>query len=186
MKSFFTKRLIIWMSILTLLTSIQIPYTANAWELNSENTRSGIVTSASSFWVEGYGPVTAKQIFSGDFEDDLYWASLSLYCEKKSLSVVIFLYQVGSGHDELKLDDPGYISISLNGAPAKRYRTYGTGISGTIAIKKDAVALAKAMLSKRTLTTTLRIRYGERIPMKFTISDLSKSRTRFKYAGCTF
>ena len=166
--------------------SILTPYQARAWELNSENSRTGIITTASQFWVEGYGPVSAKQIFSGDFEDDLYWAALTLYCEKKSLKVVIFLYQVGSGHDELKLDDPGYISISLNGSPAKKYGTFGTGIPGTIAVKKDAVALAKAMLTKRTFSTTLRIRYGDRIPMKFTISDLSKARTRFKYAGCSF
>lgn len=159
---------------------------SQAWELNSENSRSGIFTSAAQFWVDGYGPVTSKQFFGGDFENDIYWASLNIFCQKKTLSVYIYLSQIGSGHDEIKLDDPGYISLTFNGSSSKRYRTYGSGIPATISVKKDAKALAKTMLSKKTLSTTLRIRYGERIPVKFTISDLAKARTRFKYAGCAF
>lgn len=170
----------------TLFISLLIPAPARAWELNSENSRSGIITSASQFWVEGYGPIAPKDFFFDNFDDDLYWASLSLYCERKTLTAYIYLSQIGSGHDDLQLDDPGYFSVTLNGSTTKRYRTYGTGMSGTIAIRKDAKAFAQALLSKKTLSTTLRIRYGSRIPLKFTVSDLAKARTRFKYAGCSF
>lgn len=174
------------LSALVFALSLVSPPMAQAWELNSENSKSGIFTSAAQFWVDGYGPVTSKQFFGGDFENDIYWASLNIFCQKKTLSVYIYLSQIGSGHDEIKLDDPGYISLTFNGSTTKRYRTYGSGIPATISVKKDAKLLAQAMLTKRTLSTTLRIRYGERIPVKFTISDLAKARTRFKYAGCAF
>jgi hypothetical protein len=180
------KRYAIGALVMTLFLTLLTPYSANSWELNSENSRTGIVTSAAQFWVEGYGPIAAKDFFFDNFEDDTYWASLSLYCERKTLTAYIYLSQIGSGHDDLRLDDPGYISVTLNGSTTKRYRTYGTGMSGTIAIRKDAKAFAQSLLSKKTLTTTLRIRYGNRIPLKFTVSDLSKARTRFKYAGCPF
>ena len=173
---------LVWSFFISILT----PYQARAWELNSENSRSGIITSASQFWVEGYGPIAPKDFFFDNFEDETYWATLSLYCERKTLTAYIYLSQIGSGHEDLRLDDPGYISVTLNGSTTKRYRTYGTGMAGTIAIRKDAKAFAQALLTKKTLSTTLRIRYGSRIPVKFTVSDLSKARTRFKYAGCSF
>lgn len=172
-------------ALLLAISLISAPH-SHAWELNSENSKSGIFTSAAQFWVDGYGPVTSKQFFGADFEDDIYWASLNIFCQKKVLSVYIYLSQVGSGHEEIKLDDPGFISLTFNGSTTKRYRTYGSGIPATISVKSNAKELAKVMLTKRTLSTTLRIRYGERIPVKFTISDLAKARTRFKYAGCAF
>lgn len=186
MRSTSLEKVFAFSMIWTLLASVLNPSQARAWELNSENTRSGIITSATQFWVEGYGPIGANDFFSDNFEDDTYWASLGLFCERKSLTAYIYLSQFGSGHDDLRLDDPGYISVTLNGSITKRYRTYGTGMAGTIAIRKDAKAFAQALLTKKTLSTTLRIRYGNRIPMKFIVSDLAKARTRFKYAGCPF
>jgi hypothetical protein len=163
-----------------------IPTKVQAWELNSENSRTGIISSAAQYWVEGYGPVSPKAFFSNSFENDLYWASLSFYCERKSLISYIYLTQIGSGHEDLRLDDPGYISVTFNGSSSKRFKTYGTGMTGIIAIKKDAKAFAQMMINKKTLSTTLRIQYGDRIALKFNVADLAKAKTRFKYAGCTF
>ena len=144
------KRNVVVVLISTLFVTFVTPFSANAWELNSENTRTGIIASATQFWVEGYGPIAAKDFFMDNFENDIYWASLSLYCERKTLTAYIYLSQIGSGHDDLRLDDPGYISVTLNGSTTKRYRTYGTGMSGTIAIRKDAKAFAQSLLSKKT------------------------------------
>lgn len=171
--------------ILLFAVSIFGPAPAQAWELNSENSRTGLITSAAQFWVEGYGPIAPKDFFFDNFENDLYWASLSFYCERKSLTAYIYLSQIGSGHEDLRLDDPGYISVTFNGSSSKRYRTYGTGMTGMIAIKKDAKVFAQMMLNKKTMSTTLRIRYGKRIPVKFNVADLAKAKTRFKYAGCS-
>ena len=178
-------RLVIASSFVFLFGSL-FPSTARAWELNSENTRTGIVASAVQFWVQGIGPVTPSQFFNGEFEDNTYWASFILMCEKKKLTAYFNLEQTGSGHDEIKLDDPGYATLVFNGTTSKRYRTFGLGIPSSIAIQKDAVALAKGMLSKQTLSTTLKLRFSNRIPVKFNISGLSKAKTRFKYAGCSF
>lgn len=170
----------------SLLIGLLFPTASNSWYLNSDNSRSGIFTVASQFWVDGVGPVTTKQFFQGSFEDDQYWASLNLVCEKKKLSVNIYLTKTGSGHEDIRLDDPGYISLLFNGSMSKRYRTYGSGRKDFIVIQKDAQALAKAMLSKRSMSTTLKPRFGNRIPIKFDVSGLSKAKTRFKYAGCPF
>ena len=43
--------------------SIFGPAPAQAWELNSENSRTGLITSAAQFWVEGYGPIAPKDFF---------------------------------------------------------------------------------------------------------------------------
>jgi len=171
---------------LSLLLGLLFPNASNSWELNSENSRSGIFTTASQFWVAGYGPVTPKRFFQGTFEDDIYWATLNLMCQKKKLSVYIYLTKTGSGHEDIRLDDPGYISLLFNGSISKRYRTYGSGQKDVIVIQRDAVSLAKAMVSKTTLSTSLKPRFGNRIQIKFDVSGLSKAKTRFKYAGCSF
>jgi hypothetical protein len=173
-------------SILVFFTSLFSPGHANAWELSSENTRSGIIASAVEFWVDGYGPVTSKQFFNGTFENDTYWSSLILMCEKKKLTIYMNLEMTGSGHDDFRLDDPGYVLIGFNNSATKRYRTYATGVAGTIAVQKDAVALAKAMLSKQTLSSSFKLRFGKRIPVKYSVAGLAKAKTRFKYAGCAF
>ena len=171
---------------LSLVIGLLFPNPSNSWDLNSENSRSGILTTASQFWVAGYGAVTAKQFFQGTFEDDIYWASLNLVCEKKKLSIYIYLTKTGSGHEDIRLDDPGYISLLFNGNTSKRYRTYGSGQKDVIVIQKDAISLAKAMVGKSSLSTSLKPRYGNRIQIKFDVSGLSKAKTRFKYAGCAF
>ena len=179
------RRWISAMSIGVMLLGLVSTSPASAWELSSENTRTGIVSSAVQFWVEGYGPVTPKQFFNGSFEDDTYWSTLVLMCERKKLTIYFNIEITGSGHEDFRLDDPGYVSVVYNGVTSKRYRTYGTGIPGTIAVQKDAVAMAKAMLSKQTISTSFKIRFGSRIPVKFNIAGLSKAKTRFKYAGCS-
>lgn len=168
-----------------LMTSLVQP-SANAWELMSENKAGGLTAYATVFWVEGYGPVTSKQFFSGDFENDTYWSTLTLMCNKRKLSAFINISQSGSGHEDLSLDDPGYVSMVFNGTVSKRYRTWGSGVPATIAIQKDASLFVKMALSKQTLSTSVKPKFKPRIPLKFNISGLSKAKTRFKYAGCSF
>lgn len=173
-------------SLLTLALALGSTSVANAeWRFESKNERSGISTSATTYWVQGYGPVSFDELMSATQEDGAYWAILMVGCTEKRLYVSAIVNQFGSGHDEIRLDDPGYADIIFNNTIKKRFRTWGSGVSGTIGFISDAKKLTKEMLKRKSMSTVIKNNAkNQRIPLLFDVSQLSKASTRFKYAGC--
>lgn len=157
------------------------------WQFESENSSTGLSAFASSFWAEGFGPVSWQRLLNLPMDDGDLWATLTVSCIRKKPTVAISVQQAGSGNQELRFDDPGYLSITLNGLPAKRYRTAGSEYKDSFYINNtDSKALVKSLTTRNYLSVTARIKYStKKVSMLFDVSGLSKGKTRFKYAGCT-
>lgn len=173
-------------TVATLALSLLLPPSANAaWNLESDNGTDGLTASASTFWIQRVGPVDFDELMTIDQEEGSYWATLTVLCTKKRLYVAMGINQFGSGHDDLKLDDPGFADLIFNNQFRKRFRTWGSGVPANIAFSTDANKLTREMLIRKTMSTVIRVKFSkERIPLLFDISKLSKAKTRFRYAGC--
>lgn len=106
-------------------------------------------------------------------------------CSKRRLTIGINLNMAGSGNREIALDDPGYAYLRFDSTPLRKYRTWATDIDSTIAFSSDAPAIVKSLVKARTLSVTVRDRVArERITLTFDVTNLSKAKARFRYAGC--
>jgi hypothetical protein len=157
------------------------------WQFESDNNRTGISTYASSFWAQGYGPVSYSKLMNISLDEGDYWGILTISCVRKKLNVVITVNISGSGNDGIRFDNPGYINISLSGIPTKKYRTMGSEYGDTIYLTStDSKTLVKSMMTKSYLAVAPRIKFSsKKVAMFFDISGLSKAKTRFRYAGCS-
>ena len=176
---------------ITFLISFTLVFTGTpaqaVWQFDSENSRRGISAYAATYWAAGYGPVSLSRLMNIDMEDDDLWGVLTLSCESRSLRASIGLYQAGSGNDQIRLDNPGYVTITLNSTLAKRYRTTGSNYPDTFFIAStDSKNLARSMMSRSYFSITARVKWtSKRVNMLFDITGLSKGKTRFRYAGCS-
>lgn len=177
--------------LISLFVSTAFVLTSNpsqaVWQFDSENDRSGISAYAATYWAQGYGPVSLSRLMNLDMEESDLWGILTLSCQRRSLRASIGLYQAGSGNDSIRLDNPGYVTITLNSTAAKRYRTTGSDSADTFFLAQtDSKNLARAILSRSYLSISPRIKYSnKRVNMLFDVTSLSKGKTRFRYAGCT-
>ncbi|MEY3319098.1 MAG: hypothetical protein RL540_1470 [Actinomycetota bacterium] len=173
---------------LALLCSTLLPSSSNAvWEFESENKVSGITAYATTFWLEGTGPISIDQLMQveDEVEEGTYWGSLMVSCTKRRLTIGVNLNMAGSGNREIILDDPGFAYLRMDSAPLRKYRTWATDIDSTIAFSSDAPNIAKILVKARTLSITVRDRVArERITLTFDVANLSKAKARFRYAGC--
>lgn len=168
----------------TVLISGTQPASAD-WELTSENRSSGITAYATVIWVDGYGAVPFDRFFQSTYYEGTLWSSLTLICSRKTLTASFNVQQSGSGNQSITLDDPGYISVLVDGVIPKRFRTYGTDYESSITIKQDAKSFAATLMNRKALSTTFKYYPGKKINVRFDITGLAKAKTRFKYAGCT-
>lgn len=157
------------------------------WQFDSENSSSGLSAYASTFWADGFGPVSWERLLNLPLDDGDLWGTLTVSCIRKKPSVAITVQQAGSGNEELRFDDPGYLSITLNGLPAKRYRTIGSEYKDSFYINNtDSKTLVKNLMKRNFLSVAPRIKFSsKKVSMLFDVSGLSKGKTRFKYAGCS-
>lgn len=181
-------RRLAYLAVLSLAVPFLIPTNAKAvWELESENKVSGISAFATTFWLEGVGPISLDELMQveDEVEEGTYWGSLMVSCTKRRLTVGINLNMAGSGNREIILDDPGFAYLRMDSAPLRKYRTWATEIDSTIAFSSDAPLIAKGLAKARTLSITVRDRVArERITLSFDVANLSKAKARFRYAGC--
>ncbi len=173
-----------------LITSISLMVSlipsAKAWQLDSVNSKSGITSYASIFWVDGVGPVSKDKFFAGKFKEGAYWSSFTLSCTKKQLSITVSVNQIGSGHKGINFDDPGFMGVSINGALPKSFKTVGASAPSTVIFKSDAPKLLKSFSGKQTVGLTLREVFTTKVlKPKFKIEPLTSARARFKNAGCS-
>lgn len=173
--------------LLSIFLAVGVVPAQAVWQFESDNKSSGLSAYASTFWAEGFGPVSWERLLNLPLDDGDLWATLTVGCVSKKLNVVIAVTQAGSGNDEIRLDNPGYLTITLNGLPAKRYRTVGSDYPDTFYLSNtDSKALVKTMLKRSYLTLSPRIKYSnKKLSMLFDVTALTKGKTRFKYAGCT-
>lgn len=172
------------LAIFTLVLNV-VPARAD-WQFESDNDRTGISTYASSFWAQGYGAVSYSKFMNISQDEGDYWGILTISCVRKKLNVVINVNTSGSGNEGVRFDNPGYINISLNGVPTKKYRTMGSEYGDTIYLTSpDSKTLVKFMMTKRYLSVAPRLKFSsQKVAMFFDVSGLSKGKTRFRYAGC--
>lgn len=158
-----------------------------AWELESENRPSGISAFATTFWLEGRGPISLDDLVQEEegIEEGTYWASLMVSCVKKRLIIGVNLNMAGSANREISLDDPGYAYLRFDSLSLRKYRTIGVDLPSSINFSVDARAIVSKMLTSKSVSLTVRDRVArERISMNFDVSGLSKAKSRFRYAGC--
>ena len=186
MSSISSARRILVVLVLLFSMILSITPTHAIWQFESENDRGRLSAYASSFWIEGIGPVSYEKFLNQELDEGTLWSVMTISCVRKSLAISISVGQAGSGNEDIKLDDPGYVDIRFDNAAQRRYRTYGTGDQTTLAIYNGVKTLVSGMMSKKRLSASPRIKYStKRIPLVFDISGLSKAKTRFRYAGCS-
>lgn len=158
----------------------------SAWQLDSTNLKSGVSSYASLFWVDGVGPVSKEKFFAGNFKEGAYWASFTVSCTKKKLAVTISVNQVGSGHQGMNFDDPGFIGFSINNALPKNFKTAPAENISSVVIQSDAPKLIKSLNGKQYVGLTLREAFTTKVlKPKFKLESLTPARARFKSAGCS-
>jgi len=166
---------------------LSIPSAQADWHLESNNAPSGLTAYASTYWVNGIGPVEYNALSYLKVPDNNYFSGLMVQCTNKKYIVSLTLLQSGSAHDDLTLDDPGFIRIQfLNSSLNKKstYRTYGTGVEGMLAISMNAQDFVSNILKSRTVNVQLVKRNGQSLKTVFDVRDLKLAKTRFIYAGC--
>ena len=176
----------------TLLLSLLIlfsesPSSRAEWEFESQNKPSGISSYATTFWVEGIGPISLDDLaqLEDEIEEGSYWSTLMVSCVRKKLAVSINLNMAGSGNREIVLDDPGYAYLRFDSVTSRKYRTFGSDLPSSISFSTDAKAIVTYFIKSRTVATTVRDRVArERITIEFDVSSLAKAKARFRYAGC--
>jgi hypothetical protein len=168
-----------------ILVSSQQPASAE-WFLESQNSRSGVTTYASTFWIENFGPASLEDIEQEDLEEGTFWSILTASCVNKKLSFVITLEIAGSGNVDIRLDDPGYAFLKFN-LLTKRYRTAPSDFNASLSFVSDAKKILSDALRTSRMSVTLReLSTRERVTAIFDLSGLSKAKARFRSAGCSF
>lgn len=157
------------------------------WHLESENSRSGLSAYASTYWVDRIGPATYEGFSNYNIPFDTYFASFMVQCTKKKFLVSMSLMQTGSNHGSMVLDDPGFIRLQFSNSKLNKkvtYRTYGTGLEGSLAVNVNAQDLVSNLLKSRNLKMQFVKRDQKILSATFDVRDLSLAKTRFAYAGC--
>jgi hypothetical protein len=157
------------------------------WNLESQNSPSGLSAFASTYWVDRIGPATYEGFANYNIPFDTYFASFMVQCTKKKFLVSMSLMQTGSNHGSMALDDPGFIKLQfLNSKLNKKvtYRTFGMGLEGSLAVSVNAQDLVSNLLKSRNLKMQFVKRDRKTLSATFDVRDLSLAKTRFAYAGC--
>jgi hypothetical protein len=174
--------------VLALTGSITSPAVAD-WRLTSDNSPSGLTSYASTYWIDGIGPVNYAGLVNYQVPDNTLFSSLLLQCTKKKLVISFSLMQTGSAHDDLSLDDPGFMQVQVQNSGLNkklRYKTLGLGLEGTLAINTKSQELATYFTKARTARMQFVLQSGKKVSPSFDVRDLSLAKTRFAYAGCKF
>lgn len=181
MKKFFV-------GLLALIIAIIFNATANAdWKFESDNKPSGLTAFASSYWINGIGSVNYYGLQNSNLEYETYYAALLIMCTKKKYTISMSLMQTGSAHENMSLDDPGFISLqfqSLNSTKRATYATYGFGIEGTIVINTNTQSLISNISKSRSMRVQFKKKTGKTFNAYFDTRDLALGKKRFAYAGC--
>lgn len=181
MKKFF-------IGLLALAIAATFNSSANAdWRFESDNKPSGLTAYASSYWINGIGPVNYYGLANSELEDKTYFAALMIQCTKKKYSVSMSLMQTGSAHENMSLDDPGFISLqfqSLKSSKRATYATHGIGVEGTLFINKNTQSVITNISQSRTMKVQFKKRSGKIFSATFDTRDLALGKKRFSYAGC--
>jgi hypothetical protein len=171
-----------------LVCNVLLVNNANAvWELESENKPSGVSAYATTFWLEGTGPISLDDLVQveDEIEEGSYWATLMVSCTKKKLLVGINLNMAGSANRDIVLDDPGYTYLRFDSSAQRKYKTYGSDLPSSLSFVSDARAITTFLMKSNSMSITLRDRISrDRVLLKFDVSGFSKAKTRFRYAGC--
>jgi len=184
------------MKIKVILVSVMVLFFNSAttpaiadWKLESDNSPSGLTSYASTYWIDGIGPVNHTGLMNYRVPDNTHFSSLLLQCTKKKLVISFSLMQTGSAHDDLSLDDPGFMQVQVQNSGLNKklkYKTMGIGIEGTLAISVKAQELATYFSKARTARMQFVLKSGEKFNAIFDVRDLNLAKTRFAYAGCKF
>lgn len=169
-------------------SSIFSPAVAD-WKLESTNSPTGLTAYASTYWIDGLGSVNYAGLMNYRVPDNTHFASLLLQCSKKKLTASFSLLQTGSAHDDLSLDDPGFLQIQMQNTNLNKkinYKTVGLGLEGTLAITAKSQELATYFTKSRTAKMQFVLRSGRKFAAVFDVRDLALAKTRFAYAGCKF
>ncbi len=159
------------------------------WKFQSDNKPSGLTAYASSYWINGIGPVNYYGLQNSDLEYETYYAALLIMCTKKKYTISMSLMQTGSNHDSMKLDDPGFISlefVNLKSTKKATYATYGLGLEGTLVINTNTQSLVSNIYKSRNMKMQFKKSNGKTLKANFDTRDLVLGKTRFAYAGCKF
>jgi hypothetical protein len=179
------KLLVLLMSVVLTLTPWQSAH--GDWRFESDNRPSGLTAYASSYWINGIGPVNYYGLQNSELEYETYYAALLIMCTKKKYTVSMSLMQTGSSHESMSLDDPGFISLqfqSLKSTKKATYATFGLGLEGTLVINKNTQGLISNITKSRTMKMQFRKKSGKRFSATFDTRDLVLGKKRFAYAGC--
>lgn len=173
---------------LALLIAITSNSSASAdWKFESDNKPSGLTAYATSYWINGVGPVNYYGLTNSDLDYETYYAALMIQCSKKKYIVSMSLMQTGSAHDDMRLDDPGFISLQFqNQKSTKRttYSTYGFGVEGTLVITANTQSLITNISKSRLMKVQFKKKSGKNLSATFDTRDLALGKKRFAYAGC--
>lgn len=157
------------------------------WKFESSNKPSGLSAYASSYWINGVGPVNYYGLMRSDLEYETYYAALMIQCIKKKYAVSMSLFQTGSAHESMSLDDPGYIKLEFKTASTTKkltFATYGLGLEGVLVINTNTQTLISNIVKSRTLKVQFKKTSGKSLNAVFDTRDLTLGKTRFAYAGC--
>jgi hypothetical protein len=178
----------LFVGLLALVIAFTFDSSANAdWKFDSENKPSGLTAYASSYWINGIGPVNYYGLQNSELGDDTYYAGLLIMCTKKKYTISMSLLQTGSGHESMSLDDPGFISLqfqSLKSSKRATYATYGLGLEGTLVVNTNTQSLISNITKSRTMKVQFRKKNGKILNATFDTRDLALGKKRFAYAGC--
>jgi hypothetical protein len=178
----------IFVSSLSLFIALVFTSSANAdWRFESDNKPSGLTAYASSYWINGIGPVNYYGLQNSELEYETYYAALLIMCTKKKYTVSMSLMQTGSAHESMSLDDPGFISLqfqSLKSSKKATYATYGLGLEGTLVVNTNTQSLISNITKSRSMKVQFKKKSGKILSATFDTRDLVLGKKRFAYAGC--
>lgn len=79
------------------------------WHLESVNSTTGLSAYASTYWIDGIGTANYDAFGYYKIPFDTFFAAMMIQCTKKKYTATFTMMQTGSAHDDLSLDDPGFI-----------------------------------------------------------------------------
>ena len=174
-------------SLACILAMTLLPSANADWKFESLNKPNGLSAYASSYWINGVGPVNYYGLMRSDLEFETYYAALMVQCIKKKYVFSMSLFQTGSAHESMSLDDPGYIRLQFqNGSSTKKvtFATYGLGMEGVLVINTNTQTLISNIVKSKTMKIQFKKNSGKTLNAVFDTRDLTLGKTRFAYAGC--
>ncbi len=182
------KRFLVVLQVCVLALSLS-PVANADWKFESSNKPSGLSAYATSYWIDGIGPVNYYGLTRSNLEYETYYGALMIQCIKKKYVVSMSLLQTGSAHESMALDDPGYIRLQFQNMSSTKkltFATYGLGLEGVLVVNTNTQTLISNILKSRSLKVQFRKNSGKTINAVFDTRDLILGKTRFAYAGCKF